>query len=210
MDLEAFLQIRFAFIRQFYDGATASFSSKLSLIEQRQPPFDTYPEGFNPEDGEPPYLEECLEALESVELIGNVCLELVQKALKQFLDSFLKEIGHTLPPVEKGQGKDGWLGRYRRFFWEKFDVDLSDSGADLAVIEQIVLARNDLQHEGSLMYTFTAPTKHHMSKYPDSSFVKGRGFFSTISVTREALLNAIDTVSLLCSWLEKQRCPHRI
>lgn len=206
MDLAAFLTIRIDFIRQFYDGATASFSERISRIKCRQTPYDRDPKGFNPEDGEPPFLEEALEALESVELIGNMCLGLVEMALKQFLESFLKEIGRALPPTEKGENKDGWLGRYRRFFAD-FAIDWQDSGVDVTVIEQIVLTRNDLQHAGCLTYISTEPSKHHLTKYPDAAFVKGRGFFSKISVTKEALLTAIDSVDRLCNWLERQRVP---
>jgi hypothetical protein len=62
MDVLYFLKHRTPFIRRFYDAAEETFAETKCKIRDSEPPFDEYPPGCNPEDGEPPFLEEYMDA----------------------------------------------------------------------------------------------------------------------------------------------------
>ncbi|MEO7825814.1 MAG: hypothetical protein ABIR60_01625, partial [Allosphingosinicella sp.] len=59
MDILFFLKLRTDFIRRHYHVAVAAFVEQKRLIEDAEPPFDNPPYS---EDGEPPYLEEWMDA----------------------------------------------------------------------------------------------------------------------------------------------------
>lgn len=51
MDVLYFLKRRTTFIRRFYEQTSVQFSETKRKISEREPPYDGYPPGFDPEDG---------------------------------------------------------------------------------------------------------------------------------------------------------------
>jgi hypothetical protein len=77
MDVGYFLRDRIAFIRQFFDGASLSFAEKKRKIEAGEDPFvPPYSE-----DGEPAFLDEWIEADESLQVLGYSCISMLAAAL---------------------------------------------------------------------------------------------------------------------------------
>ncbi len=46
----------------------------------------------------------------------------------------------------KEMGPKSWFGNYRAFFGEYLKIDWAASGADLDLLEQVILMRNDFTH----------------------------------------------------------------
>jgi hypothetical protein len=83
LDILFFLKLRTDFIRRQYDVAGAAFVEEKRLIEDAQAPYDNPPYR---EDGEPPYLEEWMDADTSIQLVGISCVSLLSDALKLYLN----------------------------------------------------------------------------------------------------------------------------
>ena len=68
MEVLFFLKERTKFIQHFYETAGEPFRETMRKIEADEPPFDNPPYS---EDGEPPYLEEWIQAEEELEVLGR-------------------------------------------------------------------------------------------------------------------------------------------
>jgi hypothetical protein len=89
MDVNFFFNERIAFIRQFYDAASYPFVEKKRKIEAEEEPFiPPYSE-----DGEPPFLDEWIEADESLQVLGYSCISMLSAALQLYLITWANEIG---------------------------------------------------------------------------------------------------------------------
>ena len=83
MDVLYFLNKRTSFIRQFYERASAPFDERIRLIEAGEEPFvPPYSE-----DGEPPFLEEWIEADESRDTLRHACISMLSVALHLFFQT---------------------------------------------------------------------------------------------------------------------------
>ncbi|CAJ0821558.1 hypothetical protein [Ralstonia flaminis] len=79
-------------------------------------------------------------------------------ALHVYFETWERNAGIEIDPeVRKSLFRKGRLGGYQTVFAEAIDVCFEDSRVDLALLEQLVLARNRAQHPGSLMSRFTEP-----------------------------------------------------
>ena len=122
MDILAILRDKLDFIRDFYKTASAPFIVIKSKIENQEDPF-TY--DGRPTD-EPPHLLAWTRAAESLNILGECCLSLVQRSFKDYLMGFIKNIWNEAPP--KGRN---WFKTYKEFFrnrsidWEKGPGDIS-------------------------------------------------------------------------------------
>lgn len=68
----------------------------------------------------------------------------------------------------------GWFPGYRTVFAETLGVQFEDSGADLAPLEQLVLARNRTQHPGSLTRVTPTHALKDLAKHPSPFFLTDR------------------------------------
>ncbi|MBM3111647.1 hypothetical protein [Pseudomonas arcuscaelestis] len=168
MDVAWFLKQRVSFIRHLYRDATAPFVERIRLIEAGEPPF----EPPYSEDGEPPYEIEWGEASDAVQVLGHSCLSMLAGALHVYFETWEQQLGIKVDPEErKPSFRKGWLHGYRTVFSNSIGVQFDDSGADLGMLEQLVLARNRAQHPGSL--TRVAPTHAatDLKKHPSPFFL---------------------------------------
>ena len=72
MDVQYFLERRLEFIRQFYVNSSAGFIERKRQIEAEEEP---YVPPYS-EDPEPAFLNEWLEAEESLQVLGRICISL--------------------------------------------------------------------------------------------------------------------------------------
>src|SRR5260221_7308568 len=146
MDVDFFLRRRTAFIRQFYDTAAAPFAERKRKIEEEEEPFvPPYSE-----DGEPPFLEEWCQAKESLQLLGYSCISMLSTALHLYLRTWEEKL--RLPAnVFKAEFKKGWLSGYKAYFAANLGVNFDDGPADLSLLEEVVLARNQVQHPNDIL-----------------------------------------------------------
>jgi hypothetical protein len=219
MDVLYFLKERTGFIRRFYNTAGGAFADVKRKITDEAPPFDVCPPGFNPEDGEPPFLEEYMDADAGEEFVGQSSVSFVASSLKLFFDEMRHDLArfHSRPVPEFDLAcakKHGFLAANRKWFVE-MRIPLEQSGADLAIIEEVILARNAAQHPDSIGSMTLYLRGQQVRRRPLPWFVhplEERGvtpeniadlerFSWMLSITREKFLHAVDQVDTLCEFV---------
>jgi hypothetical protein len=215
MDIAWFLNERLAFLRVHFDICVSAFEERKRKIEAGEPPFNNPPID---EDGEPPFLQEWIDAQTSIELIGVACLSLLSDAFKLYLNLLQHDQLHfVFNDDEKRRLKsEGFVPAYRDALSEIFDTDWQASGIDFAVIEQVVLARNRGQHGTALTSFMLTHDDRTIAKHPrplflradearalDTAAVRMGGFLNPLLVvTRETLFAAIEEVEKLARWID--------
>jgi hypothetical protein len=182
-----------------YDSSSEPFTTKMRRINDNEPPFDVK-DNHGPESYDPPFIEEWIEASEAGEILGNLSLCLVQSALKQFLELFIQETG-LKPPA----GRGSWFDRYQQFFLNEYEIDWTKGPVPVKVLEDLSLARNDIQHGGTLTTKTTIQSPEYARRFPDSLFTEAFVVGPRIAVNRESLTAAIQAVEEFCAYLEHQR-----
>ncbi|WP_213938704.1 hypothetical protein [Pseudomonas sp. dw_612] len=169
MDVAWFLKQRVNFIRHLYRDATAPFVERIRLIEAGEPPF----EPPYSEDGEPPYEIEWNEASDAVQVLGHSCVSMLAGALHVYLETWEQQVGIEIEPEKRKPlfRNKGWLHGYRTVFSNSIGVQFDDSGANLGMLEQLVLARNRAQHPGSLTRVTPTHAAKDLKKHPSPFFL---------------------------------------
>jgi hypothetical protein len=186
-------------------------------IENELPPFNNSPYS---EDAEPPHLSEWMDAEAGIELVGRSCVALLSDALKIYLNTLRTHvIGFTFTEYENALGRRiGFVGMYKQALGEIFDTDWRDTGVNFEVIEQVVLARNRVQHGDYLMSYQIRHDPRTLSKYPNPLFANalevtawedaGSGEESLLApslrVSKETLFTAISEIEKLTDWIEQR------
>ena len=215
MDVRYFLNRRTDFIRQFYTTASAPYVERKRKIKAEEEPFvPPYRE-----DGEPPFLEEWIEADESLHLLSYSCISMLAAALHLYLESWVKQSGVAVAEsLKKSVFKNhGWFAGYKTHFARCFDVAFEAGPANLEMLEEVVLARNRIGHPLSI-------TSHRI-EYSDYDIKKLRHLFfvderesallidadeeskswimpPTLHVTEAQLVAAVSEVERFAEWFE--------
>lgn len=216
MDVGFFLKQRTAFIRQLYENASSPFLERKRKIEAGEEPFiPPYSESE-----EPPFLGEWIEADDSLHVLGYTCISMLSAALYNYLETWEKDqfrisVDASLKPIFK----KGWINGYKSYFSKKFDIHFDQAPVNLKLLEEIVLARNRVQHPEYL--TKLRPSYIHKDiaklRHPffiDDIEMKLSGdieesesawlFPPSIHVTKDKLSEAILEVEKFSDWLEEQ------
>lgn len=181
MDAGAFLKYRTAFIRQFYDSAAFSFLERKRKIEAGESPF----EPPYSEDSDRPFLSEWIEADQSLEVLGQMCVSLLAATLQLYLQecvrNLLRNYGAkrtaTIKDVSEYQAifkKDGWFNGYRAYFSTELGIVWSDGPANLKLLEEIVLARNRVQHPENITALHVSHSEKDLKKLQRPFFIDER------------------------------------
>jgi hypothetical protein len=144
----------------------------------------------------------------------------LSSALKLFLDGMRGELErrYRLAPFDKAYARNhGWFPAYRKWFGD-LGIDMADSGADLEIVEQVVVTRNHAQHpdfivsETSIRYDgrtaerFPVPFFGHEFEWeranPESGEVR-RMFPRLIKISPAKFERAVDEVDKLCEYVER-------
>jgi hypothetical protein len=213
MDILAGLKDKLRFIERHYEAASKPFREVRRKIEEHEAPFEPLP--FDPEtatDFEPDYLEEWQEATESLNIEGQAGLKLVQAALRAYLDSFIELQG--VPCTAKGAN---WFDRKQRHFMDVYGIDWSQAPVSIDELEEVNLARNDLEHGGSPFGMAVKQSSDHQRRFPNGLFVDEMdkmmagpshlriGWPGRIEVTEAKLGEAIRRVEMFCEFLDEKR-----
>jgi len=216
MNVGFFLKSRIAFIRQLYNTASAPYIERKRKIEAEEDPFvPPYSE-----DDEPAFLEEWIEADESLHVLAYSCVSMLAAALHLYLKTWERQFGIH---IDKSDFKKGWLKGYTVYFARHAGIQFDDSQVDLKMLEEIVLARNLVQHPECIVSPRTHYTDDDLKKLPRPFFVDDRdssllvevdeeekSWLSppTLHVTGEKLSAAIAEVERFTTWLDAEVEAH--
>lgn len=217
MDVRFFLSQRIGFIRQLYGTASAPYVGRKRKIEAEEEPFvPPYSE-----DGEPPFLEEWLEADESLHVLAYSCVSMLAAALHLYLETWVKQSGISVDESLKKSvfKKGGWFAGYKAHFAQHFKIDFEAGPANLRMLEELVLARNRIEHPSSITSRRTQYADADLKKLRRPFFVDEREaalladadegeklWFipPTLHVTEEQLLAAVSEVERFAEWFESE------
>jgi len=213
VDVRYFLNRRVNFIRQFYEISSASFIERKRQIEAEEEP---YVPPYS-EDPEPAFLEEWLEAEESLQVVGRTCISMLAAVFHLYFKTWERQIGIPVDASLKADFKNGWFNGYKAYFARHFHIRFEDSPARLEVLEEIVLVRNRAQHPESITMDSSHYSESDLEKLPHPFFIdeNDASLFSKteererawlmappIRVTAEKLLAALSEVESFAEWLE--------
>lgn len=142
MDVEYFLKRRVEFIRQFYLIASTAYIERKRLIESGEEPFvPPYSE-----DPEPAFLDEWMEAEESLQVLARTCISMLAAIFRLYFKAWEFRVRIPVDDSFKSDFKDGWLNGYKAYFARKLRIQFENSPINLPVLEEIILVRNRTQH----------------------------------------------------------------
>jgi hypothetical protein len=215
VDIVAFLKLRTAFIRYFYENGVRPFNEIKTAIEKGEEP---YVPPYS-EDGEPPFLDEWMDAEQAVETVGHACISMLSSSLQLFLKTWVSRLEQELGiKFHLDFKKHGWFNGYKQVF-ALVEFPLSECTADLDIIEQVTLARNRVQHPDDLTDFRVTHSETDLRRFPRPFFasevemnmaVRDEDDSTTwwlrpsIKSERDKILSAIDQAETLCFWLEEE------
>lgn len=215
MDVLYFLNRRIAFIRQLYATTSAPYVERIRKIEAKEYPF--VPQYS--EDGEPPFLEEWIEADESLHVLAYSCISMLAAAMHLYLETW---VGQSCVPVDESLKKSvfkksGWFSGYKAHFAQHFQIDYEAGPTNLRILEEVVLARNRIEHPSSITSNRARYAKNDLTKLHHPFFVdqreaaflavKDEGETSwcmplSLHVSEVQLLAAVSEVERFAEWFE--------
>lgn len=215
MDIHYFALSRIDFISKFYQTASFPFVETKSLIEGELPPYElVYSEAT--ESDEPQFLQEWLDADQSIDILGIQCASLLCSTLKLFLEESVKNVfrrnsGRVTKSIKtevayKSDFKKGWLNGYRELFEKEFSINWLNSGVNLTLIEELILVRNRGQHPEEITTMGSFFSKSDLEKVPSPFFTsdKNRSEFirPILQLPPGKIQMAIEESIKLVNWLE--------
>lgn len=221
MDVQYFLSLRIGFIRQYYATASAPYVERKRKIKTEEEPFvPPYSE-----DGEPAFLEEWLEADESLHVLAYSCISMLAASLHLYLKSWVKQSGIAVEEslMKSVFNKHGWLLGYKTHFAQHFQIAFEAGPANLGMLEEVVLARNRIEHPSSITNYRTQYADADLEKLPHPFFVDEREAAlladvdedekswlipPTLHVTDEKLFASIAEVESFVEWFEVEIEKH--
>ena len=222
MDVKAFSSIRLEFIRFYYREGRKPYDAIKQAIESKEPPYDVQLPWSVIESGEPPFLDEWLNADMALNVLGYSCISMLANSLRLTFANIEKEFGFRVnkDAHTKKLFKQGFVVGYKEILSEILNTDWSDCPSDFAIVEQVVLARNTTQHTDDYSGFDAYHNEKTIEKYPRPFFVGNdrlssetpdviTWFGSRIEVTEDDLFRAIDEVEkLVCYIMDRQDKAH--
>lgn len=171
MDAAFFLRLRTRFIGRYYSTGVEPFREIQRKIDAEESPYDEPPTSFDPEYGEPAFLEEWGEADDAAQVVGRSAVSLLSDALKLYFKALEQQLEFRLSAEgEVIAKKEGLLSAYKGALGELLETDWTDCPVRFGVIEQIVLARNRAQHGEHLSILGARHDPKTLTKHRDLIF----------------------------------------
>ena len=200
------LRSKLDFIRWFFDLTRAPFVEIMRKIEAGENPYQS---SISPEDDpEPPFVNEGMDAYYAIQLQGQLCLNLLQRSLLEYLDDTVKLSQRKAPSK-----RDNWFKNYKQWFLAE-GVDWSASTASLSVIEEMTEARNRVQHgsPGDSHTLIKQQDQNYRDRFPSAQFENNfearvfRDFgpqLHSIELTKEKLQGAVEEILTFSTFIEE-------
>lgn len=219
MDAAFFLRRRTRFIHHYYATGVGPFREIQRKIDTQESPYDEAPPFFDPEYGEPAFLEEWIEAEEAAQVVGQSAISLLSDSLKIYFKSLEQQLEFRLSGEAKATAKkEGFLAAYKGALGEILETDWTNCPVRFDVIEQIVLARNRAQHGEHLSILGARHDPKTLTKHRDLIFASEgelkmwveegadpeTWLAPRLEITEESLRAAITEVEKLAHWIEER------
>lgn len=224
MDIGYFAKSRIDFIELFYTTALTPFSDIKFKIKNEIAPF----EPPYSEDPEPAFLQEWIVADQSIDVLGLQCMSLLASTLHLFLKEWVINVfrlNHhqktrsikTEEDYKSTFNKSGWFNGYLILFKSEFGLDWHTSGANLALLEELVLVRNRGQHPKHITTVDNHYSASDLSKINSPFFVDDlqsteideKELWSfmppRIKPTPEKFLLALNELKKFVTWLDSRQ-----
>ncbi len=162
MNVLLFLKSRTNFIRQFYTTTSAPYNELIRKNVKNEEPFIS--QYWDDDGGE--FYPEWEEAQNSLHVIGSFCISMLSATLKLYLESLEGEaIGIVSYDSAREQSdeeykkywknrkrefKKSWLCGYMWSFSQHLGINFKGYSGNVAILEEIILARNKFQHLPSI------------------------------------------------------------
>ncbi|MBC7140408.1 MAG: hypothetical protein H5U17_17265 [Defluviimonas sp.] len=217
MDAAFFLFRRTGFIRRYYSVGVEAFRKIQRQIDAQECPYDEPPPSYDPEYGEPAFLEEWIEADEAAQVVGRSAVSILSDSLKLYFKALEQQLEFRLSRDGKATAtKGGFLDAYRGAIAEVLETDWTNCPVRFDVIEQIVLARNRAQHGEHLSImgarhdpkTFTKhrdlifATEGELKMWVDEGADPATWLAPRLEITEEGIGAAITEVETLAAWID--------
>jgi len=208
LDIEFFFNERISFIRQLYETSSNPYKERKRLIEAEEEPYiPPYSE-----DGEPAFLNEWLEADESLHILAYSCISMLAATLQLYFESWVTQSRRSIDnALKKGVfKKKGWLAGYMAHFTQHFSICFENSETDYSLLEEVILARNRIQHPSSIIDLKTHFNVSDLKKIETPLFLSDmaqdeyRFFPPTLHISEEQLNKAISEVEQFVKWFEPE------
>jgi hypothetical protein len=218
VDVLAILMEQLRGIERLYEGAAGVFIERKRKIEAGEDPYEPPP--FDPEidDPEPPFLEEWIEANDFQDIIGQACISIVHSCLKDYLDGAIERSGiegqadRFLSQRRNSVKGESWFGRYVALFADAYSIDWNRSPVPTEDLEEINLARNDIQHGRPAFGFGRYRDERHAQRFPLGLFIRNdertlsverlMHSYTLIHVSHDALKESIRRVESFCQFVE--------
>jgi hypothetical protein len=215
VDIRYFLECRIAFVRQFYTTASEPYVERKRKIEAHEAPFVP----LYSEDAEPPFLDEWLEADESLHILAYSCVSMLSTALHLYLESWVKQSRVAVEESMKKSvfKKKGWFLGYDAHFTKHFNIAFKTGPSDLKMLNEVVLVRNRIEHPYSITDRKTQYCASDLKQLRHPFFVdktemallgyseeenESRFILPTVHITEAQLLAAVAEVERFSAWFD--------
>jgi len=207
MDIEYFFKKKLEVLKEFYATGKVPFDQ---VIKDAETEYEQWSHSFGGEDEDPSPPVEMMDRYEKghacKSLLGQACLSALQQTLKECFNDYIKDRGlwreaEQLETTLKKEKRDGgWLQQYRKIFRDLLGCDWDKAPVPFSILEEIVLARNAIEHQPHLGFSYRWRDRQYKSKYPVSLFADEL-FPELISVTEDNLRLAMDSIETFVKWL---------
>lgn len=210
MDIKYFLLERTKFIRFFYESGIVPFESMIVDIENGVDPYGL----SSNEDGEPEFQSEWEYAQRAFDMVGHTVLSELSSSVTLFLKEWVRQVEKFSNVVVKVDfKKKGGLNQCVDLLRE-LGKRPSNCPVDINLIEQILLARNRIQHPEEIISLDVNHIRRDLERYPRPFFSKDSELEllgkkndewilpPIVSATKDKIFEAIDSVDRFCKWLD--------
>jgi len=109
-----FLRQRTRFIHNYYITGVRPFREIQRKIEAEESPYDEPPSSFDPEYGEPAFLEEWCEAADAAQIVGRSAISLLSGSLKLYFKALEQQLDFRLSEKDKATATNkGFVAAYK-------------------------------------------------------------------------------------------------
>ena len=161
-----------------------------------------------------------MEADEGLKLQLQVCLTLLQRSFKEFLDKTIQQ--HEEYPQSRPKKGENWFESYKAWFWAEAAIQWDDAPVSPVRMEELTIARNCIQHGGEARgdsgdvfdshRLLKSQSVNYHKRFPDAFFAdefesnlwKEHGFSQpvTINLTPEKLEVSIADILAFCRFID--------